>query len=160
MLVNGTTICQQTCPVGTYLDTTSTTCYVCILPCVTCTSASTCLTCVAQYPYIYQGRCLSICPTGTVASNMVCVPCLSGCKSCSSSINHCEICALNMVSNSDGSCSQPNNTCSNGYYYNVATKACGECFSTCMKCSNGGQGDCLSCFMGSFLVNGVCVSSC
>jgi hypothetical protein len=64
-----------------------------------------------------------------------------------------------MVNNNDGTCTVPQNNCTNGYYLNSFSN-CSLCYPTCQTCKNGGQSDCLTCFSGFTLTLGTCIKDC
>lgn len=57
--------CYNTCPQGTYANTTINTCQNCELPCSECVIKSTYCTKCANSMYVYKGNCSSSCPTNT-----------------------------------------------------------------------------------------------
>lgn len=75
--------CIQTCPTGLFADATSGTCIGCSSPCLTCSgSTSNCTSCTSGY--VYQGTCVSTCPSATYLFNSQCQSCPTGCSSCTS----------------------------------------------------------------------------
>ena len=159
LVVNGTRTCPSSCPPAYFLDSVSNFCHACSINCDACTSATTCTTC-NNATNLYLGYCLTTCPSGYAPVAGVCTRCLSGCKVCPS-IGNCSACNSGLSSNGNGTCSPANTTvnCSSGYYPNTLGN-CSQCYPTCQTCSGGLVTDCLTCFSGSTLTNGVCITNC
>ena len=130
---NGTT-CTNSCPSGNYLESTTNTCITCSSNCLNCTSTMNCLICSSNL-ILYQGYCISSCPTGYTNINQTCLACLTGCKVCGPLYN-CTTCSSGFTLSSNNSCVVPPNNCSNGYYLN-ALSSCSQCYPTCSTCNGG-----------------------
>ena len=158
LTANNLITCVDSCPSGTFLQSTTNTCITCSSQCLACTSATQCTSCATDYS-LYVGYCLSSCPSGHTDVNGICTACLSGCKVCVS-IDNCTACNSGLTDNNNGSCSLSNSTssvnCSNGYYLNTLGN-CSQCYPTCQTCSGALSSNCLTCFNGSLLTNGICV---
>lgn len=98
-----------------------------------------------------------MCPEGFTNINQSCLPCLNGCRSCGP-LYTCNVC-LSGFTLFNGSCIITPNNCSNGYYLN-ALSSCSQCFPSCNTCNGGQSTNCLSCFNGFTLLNGVCRQMC
>lgn len=146
--------CINSCPNSTYLDSTINLCITCSPNCTNCTSALNCMSCSSS-SILYQGYCISSCPSGFTNINQTCLPCLTGCRLCGPMYN-CTSCGSGFTLLSSGTCVVTPNNCSNGYYLN-ALSSCSQCFPTCNTCNGGQSTNCLSCFNGYRLTNGVCL---
>lgn len=71
LLFNGT--CKATCPDGYYEDLDAGRCVSCHISCETCSGPADddCETCPPASSKLYQGRCLTSCPTGTFYNSKV-----------------------------------------------------------------------------------------
>lgn len=147
--------CQSSCPASMYLSTSTNTCINCSTSCISCSSSISCSAC-ANSSVLYQGYCLSSCPSGFINVNQSCASCPSGCKTCTSSA--CTSCSTGLTL-SNGTCSLPYNNCQNGYYRNTLG-GCSQCYTSCNTCIAGNIDNCLTCFIGYTLTNGVCVQNC
>jgi hypothetical protein len=63
--------CQNNCPVGTFSDSITNTCYNCSQNCASCSSGINCNQCAPNYS-LYLGYCLSECLSGFVSVNQRC----------------------------------------------------------------------------------------
>jgi len=153
---SGNYTCESSCPAGTFLHTSTSTCITCSPRCLSCTSATSCLVCNSSF-VLFQGYCLSSCPTSYAPSNGTCIKCPSSCRTCLT-ITHCISCQLGLIL-VNGSCVSPPNNCTNGYFLN-SQSTCQQCFPSCLTCSAGNSFNCLSCFSGYTLSNGVCIKDC
>ncbi len=54
--------CISSCPLGYYANSTDNTCYACDNSCTSCSWITKCLDCVKS-KYLYNGQCISLCPT-------------------------------------------------------------------------------------------------
>lgn len=149
------------------------TCSKCHPSCKTCSIAQDargCLTCSSQYSlYPHQSACFKCydpvckqcdpfnktkcisCQDGSALVNDKCVPCPSGCKSCSTFNNNvvCYQCkpayvlfnktCSRCISGCDR-CSKTNSSiclvCQDQRYFDPQTKTCKQCTEGCAKCSN------------------------
>ncbi len=141
-LYNGS--CLATCPNGTFANTTSLVCDLCIWPCGNCQSTIFCLSCLDSSKFLVNGDC---------------VPCSSPCASCSLSISNCTACIT--------STSTPyifNFTCLTlcppNYYSDNATHSCSLCASPCLTCHGPTNSSCLSCIGGYYFLLNLCYSVC
>ena len=160
VITNGTVSCANSCPVMTFLDSVTNICHSCGNNCNVCTSATSCTTC-NNVTNLYLGYCLTTCPSGYAPVGGICTPCLTGCKTCPT-LNNCSSCNSGLVNDGNGTCSpntNPTVNCSTGYYPNTLGN-CSQCYPTCHTCSGGQVTDCLTCFNGSNLINGVCIAAC
>ncbi|KAL4485929.1 hypothetical protein ABPG73_018334 [Tetrahymena malaccensis] len=87
-------------------------------------------------------QCVPSCPDGqypaSFQSTLVCSPCSSICKTCSS-LNICTSCQSNQ-------------------FLDPSSQSCSNCDPNCLTCSNSSQ-QCLSCPIGRFLYNNKCYQS-
>jgi proprotein convertase subtilisin/kexin type 5 len=65
----------------------------CSQNCLVCTVASGCSSCNSSY-YLYQGICVSVCPTGTYSNlnTSSCLACAYQCLACNGSASACTQC--------------------------------------------------------------------
>ena len=135
--------CVNSCPVGTYADTTD--CTTCVTGCATCFGGGVdgsgngvqCTTCTGSY-YLAIGStsCLGTCPSGqTAGANNNCVFCDVSCSVCTSSTTTCSTCKTGyvFVSANPGPCI---NSCPVGKY--MGSTACTACPGGCKTCFGGG----------------------
>ena len=146
------TKCFDNIPVGYYLfNKEEKTIDKCYEKCKTCSKNGTednneCLTCEGSY-YLYNGNCLDNCPHGfyyDTSGNLVC-SCLENekCKECTEESLMVDLC----VSCNDGFQEIKENgnnfvSCHEeieGYYIDQSDSTYKKCYSTCKKCSGGGD---------------------
>lgn len=139
------------------------TCTSCSSVCMTCTSSTTnCTSCVvgSAVPYLYNGSCVSACPSGFYANNStgnVCNSCNSlniGCGNCASSGSGCLSCDVGYVYFNNTQCL---NVTPNGYV-NISGEAV-PCASTCLTCA-GAVNTCTSCLLPLLYYSNSCVQVC
>ncbi|CAG9333908.1 unnamed protein product [Blepharisma stoltei] len=148
--------CYETCQTG-WIDLSNTkTCTKCSSNCKACSgSESNCISCTEQSPYLIEGRCSSICPTGyLITEDNQCLKCDTSCLSCSGETTNCS------------SCPSPkklySGTCIDNCEANTMVEISNECFNcnvNCEQCSLFPT-NCTSCQNGQILWNNVCVSTC
>ena len=136
-LVYGTTICNSTCPIGQFAN--SSVCLLCTINCVTCdTSAGKCDSCGPSVYgvnlYLSSSSCITVCPVHFFANTITynCDPCDASCYTCSgSSPNKCTSCNSGSLENSNSSCIS---SCLSGEYsLNNLCVACPVQCSTCQS---------------------------
>lgn len=124
-LINGN--CTQNCPPGTYSSLATYTCITCeITGCQTCNlNASLIVSCSICYPsyYLFNGICLTACPSGTIAVGAVCT----------------DICAVTQCTVTCLAGTYQTTTLSN----NQTTTSCSNCSAYCLSCQNASS--CLQC---------------
>jgi len=99
-LIYQTTQCSTVCPPGQYGNTTSHTCMLCNVNCLTCVSTSTtCQSCgfssIGANLYLLANQCLLTCPNSYYANtnNYQCNSCHRGCALCfGSTLAQCTKC--------------------------------------------------------------------
>ena len=171
VLSNGT--CVESCPSGTFLSlqdnltctgkpslslpialvlTTST---ACSSQCGTCLGAADfCLTCKGNQ-LASDGKCVSSCPSNTLATAGECTPCHLDCATCSgTSFSQCSTCPSNRPVLSSGRCLP---TCSKTQFFDGTSGSCQACDSSCSSCSGAGPSNCLACSSSSEVL---CRGSC
>ena len=85
-------LCYKNCPAGS-VKSNSSSCVECNTPCKTCIDhPSKCTTCQSCCGYIFNFKCLKICPVGTYAINGSCQYCSYACRSCLGSNTTCTAC--------------------------------------------------------------------
>ncbi|EAR90732.2 zinc finger lsd1 subclass family protein (macronuclear) [Tetrahymena thermophila SB210] len=156
--------CVSTCPSGQYGNTTTNLCQNCENSrCSTCNQQpNLCDKCINQYPYLFQGQCLSQCQEGYFPDQD------NNCQSCISKYDiNCALCDLKQCN----SCSPSSNlfllnnscvsTCPDFYYpFQQDIKICKQCQdSNCKQCNISDPSKCLSC-SGSYLLNEQCNKIC
>jgi proprotein convertase subtilisin/kexin type 5 len=171
--------CVLSCPSGYFAAAMASTnfnnsyyyqCVTCFSPCQTCSQAgSTCTSCVSGYS-LQGASCLSDCgngyyPTiifstsiwGWTISIQICRHCPDICVTCSDS-STCTSCPssyhLDQNGNCLSNCTQPNQ------YFDLTTRQCLNCSSTCYTCKGPLVTDCLSCYPDYYLSQGSCLSQC
>ena len=82
--------CTPSCPDGLYDDETSPSCLPCDSDCLLCNSDIDCVQCnpLSQNNKLYNGICVSNCPSGTFLESNICINCHGSCASCSSDTNN------------------------------------------------------------------------
>lgn len=94
--------CISSCGSGYYISN-STVCSSCSSNCLTCSSSSLCYVCSSTQK-LYEGQCLSSCPTDTTAGysngTNICIFCGSGCTTCLDNLR-CSVCSTNMLPESN-----------------------------------------------------------
>lgn len=152
---------SSSCPLGTFPDLTTLTCYACVSPCAICSNYSICISCVPFY-FLNGTSCLSLCPDGTYVLNssgiISCIGCNILCATCNSGSTNCTSCPNNTFL-SNNSCLN-SSSCPSGTFANTNNNTCSSCQSPCITCS--GPSFCQSCIGNNsiFLGNGSCLSSC
>jgi len=157
LVVTSQISCQPSCPSGMYADSSTGKCFNCSQNCNSCTSTTSCNNCTSP-SILYLSYCITSCPSGYTNVNQSCIACITGCKVCTS-LSNCTTCQSGLVLNANGSCTYPPNNCSSGYYLNSLGN-CSQCFPTCNTCNGGTSSNCLTCFSGYTLYNGVCIQNC
>ena len=135
-----------------------------------CTSCdmnnNNCLSCFksSSLPYLYNGQCTSICPSGTSLneSNYTCEICNLKCSECkNNAINYCHSCInkYDFLIEDQGLCVSH---CPPGYYAQLDSisniNKCYPCKKHCAKCES--DETCLECIDGFFPNKGICVDKC
>lgn len=73
--------CYAACPAGSYLLPDEVNCQTCAQACVTCrTLASNCTLCLNAF--LYNGRCVTLCPSDHFSSQGVCLACTANPQAC------------------------------------------------------------------------------
>ncbi len=109
--------------------------------------------------------CISTCPQGYAPStdannNKICTPCLSGCVSCPTAVNNCQICETNLQAQANGSCTLVPNSCLSSQYLN-SLGTCVNCQKSCLTCYGGLRTNCITCNSGELLQSdGSCMNQC
>lgn len=131
--------CLQSCPTGTWLD--SSKCSLCHLNCEGCNgpSNSDCVECKSPYVKV-EGYCTQ-CEKKHFYDAGVCRPCDPSCAECESLVS-CTACIEGLTLLNSGEC-----------YECLAGPSCFNCEPLCSACSLEGCTDCLA---GSVLVKGKC----
>lgn len=154
--------CQETCPIGTFLITsTPYTCIQCHYTCAACSSSlsNACTQCASGY-FFSNGACLSQCPSGTTLIDNTCYnlsPCTSPCSTCTASSNYCLTCLTLALDQNTGTCVTP---CPDGYF--LSGNYCEPCDTKCKTCENTSE-ICLSChsyYYEMYLYGNECVIGC
>ena len=140
-MVNGS--CTSTCLTGFYAY--YSVCAPCMYGCNICIDSTTCLNCSSGY--LYQGLCLSSCPSGwvNVVNSSTCQQCVSGCQKCIVQPSQCIQCSSNLFLHTFSCLS----LCPSGTYSDSTTRSCITCKAPCATCNNGYS--CSSCIYGYIL---------
>ncbi|KAG8519836.1 Proprotein convertase subtilisin/kexin type 5 [Galemys pyrenaicus] len=152
-------MCHQSCPQYFYKDAGH--CVPCHEDCQECSgpSAEDCDVCASWYTYLYHGRCLDQCPTGTyhIMLTMDCKDCHESCQTCSNG-GTCQTCQQGLRKNNLGEC-VPHEECAPSEYWNE-TLGCQPCHSKCFRCRGPAEDQCHSCPKENLLLNTTCVKDC
>lgn len=139
--------CLNSCPSGTFKNSTSNSCQSCDISCKECSNSEKngCIKC--ESPYFLSNSpgpstCSLNCGEGTYKEESLneCKKCNSICKTCSDSQN-CESC-------SNGSYLYLNycvKFCSNHYYHDNSANKCENCDISCEQCTGSGPKNCTQC---------------
>ena len=130
----------------------------CASQCGTCVGAADfCLTCNGGQ-LASSGKCVSSCPSNTLATSGTCTACHPDCATCSgTSFNQCSNCPSGRPVLSNGRCLP---TCSKTQFFDNASGSCQVCDSSCSSCSGSGPSNCLACSTStSVLRGGSCVAA-
>lgn len=103
--------------------------------------------------------CVTECGNGfyQVPNTSECQLCDATCKTCSDHADKCVTCEAPRFLRSD----QCVKDCGVGYYGDTRTRTCQPCSPYCKNCEDGDSNNlCNSCFDGTFLMNGRCVTGC
>jgi len=144
--------CEKDCIIGTYKNLTSKKCENCPANCLTCTDSLHCSQCDINF-YLYEGVCVSQCPTGYSKLNGKCMPCeVKSCDVCPDNKN-CEKCKVPLVLQ-DGLCEKD---CKKAYFSNGGL--CKKCPLFCDECEN--EQKCKVCQKGKILsADSKCIDEC
>jgi hypothetical protein len=129
-----------------------TTSTACSSQCGTCLGAATfCLTCNGNQ-LASAGKCVSSCPSNTLATAGACTPCHPDCATCSgTSFSQCSSCPSNRPVLSRGRCLP---TCSKTQFFDGTSGSCQACDSSCSSCSGAGPSNCLACSSSTEVLRG------
>jgi len=130
----------------------------CASQCGTCVGAADfCLTCNGGQ-LASSGKCVSSCPSNTLATSGTCTACHPDCATCSgTSFSQCSSCPSGRPVLSNGRCLP---TCSKTQFFDNASGSCQACDSSCSSCSGSGPSNCLACSSStSVLRGGSCVAA-
>lgn len=150
-LINGT--CRSTCPSGYYIDSASSSCLVCVLPCSQCTTRTNCTACTSGYN-LNNNSCIGQCPVGQYYNSSLssCINCsMTNCGYCNST--SCFGCKTSYYSfYSNGVISACITNCDNiqGLYNDNANMNCSACYGHCQSCANATY--CNLCTSGYYLL--------
>lgn len=151
--VKATDICAR----GYFLNSRTSICEPCTLPCLTCEVQTDFCTSCSQALLIEKNKCVEKCSEGFFmrldpSNNYVCQQCDNLCKTCNESAYKCLSCNDNAF--------QFELTCVSkcpANFYDAKGK-CEKCsMSNCDTCEND---NCLNCAKGFFLLQGKCYTSC
>lgn len=91
---NFTCIPANSCPSGTYANSSTLNCEVCTSPCASCSiTGSNCTSCVSPQLY-YDSTCSASCPSGMYQSGNNCLNCTAPCSTCFNN-SYCLSCISN-----------------------------------------------------------------
>ena len=111
-----------------------------------------CLKC-KKPSFLYNSRCVSVCPNGFFSDGSKCQPCAKECKICNGPSNgNCSVCQKGFLLNGA--------TCVPSCPDNMAQKEdkCVKCDEKCARCKDAEE--CSKCVADYFLKDGKCVSDC
>ena len=149
--------CLQSCPPGTYRETTDR-CESCNSTCSSCSGpgSNDCDAC--RFPLAFHlGRCLDSCPVRFFkfrdGDEYVCKKCDASCDDCDGpSDDQCTSCQTPLFL-SDSRCVD---SCPQSYYGDVAEQTCLECDESCGSCDGAGPNSCVACREFYVLENSTC----
>lgn len=130
-------------------------CYRCPTNCTTCSSNINSCTNCTNGTYLYNGQCISQCPTNMYTNTSIssCMPCtVLQCNRCMQSVSRCDSCNAPYILDLYYGC----NNCTSGYLWDNSTRGCLPCDSTCLICT-GNTNNCSSCAGGRVLLQGRCI---
>lgn len=150
---NATATCEKNCPINTFPNTETKTCWPCDPKCIKCfgLSIKECISCIDKY-FIQSLSCVDSCSSGYFFNESLkkCEKCILKCNICTNS-NSCQECEngyLIMKPNDFcTACDQKNNYKEGGYCY--------ECSLNCNLCE--GYDKCQNCLTGYYLKSGQCL---
>ncbi|KAK3588783.1 hypothetical protein CHS0354_011991 [Potamilus streckersoni] len=153
--------CVSNCPPDYF--SYNNVCTICPSSCYRCSSVSQssviCTQCKPGFLLMEnRGECVKECQTGYFRDNVKgrCLLCKGACKTCEGSPEKCSQCPLGFQLQ-DGRCRLPQETCPVSMY-KTADGQCNSCPVNCLSCSD--DTNCSCCARGSYLRDGVCVSTC
>ena len=160
------TICLNSCPDGSWEDTTNHICSSCDISCSVCTGANNdeCSSCNSGY-FLQPSStiCLDSCPVGywrDTTSN-ICMECDISCSVCSDGTNtQCSSCKAGyFLQVGSTTCLT---SCANGTWPNSTSNLCLNCDVSCVACTGPENTQCSACKPGYFLQpsSTSCLSTC
>ena len=150
--------CVSSCPGGTIATIDSTNlryiCSACDAACLTCeVSVTYCTSCSGTY--LFEGSCVSVCPSGYHLIAGACRICAVECQACQNNDpSNCTACEGGYF-RTGTVCAA---TCTGATFPNTLTGECTACDPLCLTCSNATN--CSSCVATHFLYNAYCYSDC
>ncbi|XP_063311099.1 proprotein convertase subtilisin/kexin type 5 isoform X1 [Pelobates fuscus] len=125
------TTCKAACS-DSHIDIDGV-CEHCPSDCLTCADEQICTACLPGY-FLYEDKCLLFCPDGYYNEVGKCMPCDPMCAKCNGPLSDdCEECSSHSYVLYNGRCFK---TCPKRTYYDVFTKDCQDCDTTCESCSS------------------------
>jgi hypothetical protein len=145
------------CAPGYFLNSKTSLCEACTLPCLNCTVQNDFCTSCSHGLLVQKNKCVEKCSDGYYmtadsSNNYVCQPCDSSCKTCNESANKCLTCSDNFYL-FDSKCLSK---CP-AKYFSINGK-CEQCIMN--NCDTCEVDNCLICSKEFFLFQGKCYSSC
>ena len=146
--------CVPSCPIGTYQD--HHMCRPCPPLCVHC-NKDTCIKCAKDTVILNSGQCSNSCEPFTFLSpNGSCLPCHHSCVECNGpGSRSCTVCPAQFTLGDDGRCSV-SSSCESGEYFDSRSLECRPCHESCAECIGKGVQECIGCYSGFVLEDGVC----
>ncbi|XP_058866401.1 proprotein convertase subtilisin/kexin type 5-like [Acipenser ruthenus] len=148
--------CVITCPEKTFANLENGKCEVCAQGCAECSKEkNNCQKCldIPKHPlYLYEGKCLSKCPSGYFEDAETCTKCIPECKACKYDSTRCQACHQDYVLYQNRCMT----TCPDKYFSEEGL--CKRCTPGCKKCDK--HGICSECNNHFFLHLKVCVDKC
>ncbi len=136
--------CLDECPHRFYKNVKNQKCEKCLDNCKFCTDNHKCISCNSGF-YIYNGVCVSDCPSGYGILDESCVKCgEEDCLNCrENDINECKECKKGKFL-FRGKCSDEDACYANNQYANVKRNKCSKCDPMCKVCLD--KNTCLECY--------------
>ena len=158
------TACLDTCPSGTWKDTTNQVCAPCDTACSACTGPNNnqCTSCKTGYFRQPSSTiCLTTCPNGYYgASSNTCTGCHANCLVCTGPASYeCSACKSVYFFSAPSSCVI---TCPSGAWKDTTNQVCEPCNVACSACTGSSNTQCSACKSGYFLQpsSTICLDSC
>ena len=144
-----TGVCVPFCAPNEFKDDGAMKCYPCHYLCKTCIEPyddSKCTSCYGLLNLLLfgpeVGKCIDLCPSGTIEIEGKCHLCSPSCKTCGPTINQCITCRSDLYTLESPSISCLLK-CPSGYYADTDNK-CQTCNIVCKECMDGSD-KCIEC---------------
>ncbi|GIY43276.1 furin-like protease 2 [Caerostris darwini] len=124
-------MCVKSCPDGFSPDAERNQCFPCLPTCSECESNKVCSACKAEF-FLYDQKCVPLCPKGTYAYKKICKDCHSSCETCFGPLSsNCLTCTTSHVLHNNSCFSE----CPSNYFFND-DNICIRCHRSCEDCAS------------------------